>query len=105
MEIKTMIRLLKIRLLVLALTLAALTAGCSGCSIFQSSPDKSAAAVAYSDQSLYNYKQGQYYASAGRFEIAKEYYLLALAATTDPEMQDAISRELEAADAAILIQR
>ena len=100
-----MIRLLKIRLLVLALTLAALTAGCSGCSIFQSSPDKSAAAVAYSDQSLYNYKQGQYYASAGRFEIAKEYYLLALAATTDPEMQDAISRELEAADAAILIQR
>ena len=98
-----MTRLLKIRLLVLAM--AALTVACAGCSIFQSSPDKSAAAVAYSDQSLYNYKQGQNYASAGRFDIAKEYYLLALAATTDPEMQDAISRELEAADAAILIQR
>ena len=98
-----MTRLLKFRLLLLGLaTLAAVGAGCS---VFQSSPEKSAAAVAYSDQSLYNYKQGQYYASAGRFEIAKEYYLLALAATTDPEMQDAISRELEAADAAILIQR
>ena len=37
-----MTRLLKIRLL--ALGLAMLTAGCAGCSIFQSSPDKSAAA-------------------------------------------------------------
>lgn len=77
----------------------------AGCSLFSSSPDKSAAAVNYSDQSLYNYKQGQYYASAGRFELAKEYYLLALAATTDADMQEAISRDLEAADAAIQIQR
>ncbi len=98
-----MTRLLKTRLP--GLCLAALVLAFAGCSVFNSSPEKSAAAVAYSDQSLYNYKQGQYYASAGRFELAKEYYLLALAATSDPEMQDAISRDLEAADAAILIQR
>jgi hypothetical protein len=61
--------------------------------------------VIYSDQALHNYKQGQYYASAGRFELAREYYLLALAATDDPDLQDIISRELNAADAAIHIQR
>ena len=63
-----MTRLLKTRLL--GLSLAALALAFTGCSIFKSSPEKSAAAVAYSDQSLYNYKQGQYYASAGRFELA-----------------------------------
>ena len=85
--------------------LALSVAFCASCSIFDSSYGKSSAAANYSDQSLYNYKQGQFYASAGRFELAKEYYLLALAATTDAEMQEAISRDLEAADAAIQIQR
>ncbi len=93
----------KILLPLLCLALAAVF--CAGCSMLGLSGSKSAAAANYSDQSLYNYKQGQYYASAGRFEVAKEYYLLALAATTDPEMQEAISRDLEAADAAIQIQR
>lgn len=92
------------KILLPILCLGILAAACAGCSMFGSSKAKSAA-VSYSDQSLYNYKQGQYYASAGRFELAKEYYLLALAATSDPEMQDAISRDLEAADAAIQIQR
>lgn len=91
--------------MLLPLVLLALSAiFCAGCSLFEA-PKANAAAVNYSDQSLHNYKQGQYYASAGRFELAREYYLLALAATSDPEMQEAISRDLEAADAAIYIQR
>ena len=98
-----MFRILKLCLPELCLALCVLV--CAGCSVFNSSHGKSAAAVSYSDQSLHNYKQGQYYASAGRFELAREYYLLALAATTDPDMQEAISRDLEAADAAIQIQR
>ena len=97
-----MTRLFKLCLPGLCLTI--ILAACAGCSLFEPSKAR-AAAVNYSDQSLHNYKQGQYYASAGRFELAKEYYLLALAATTDPGMQDAISRDLEAADAAIQIQR
>ena len=100
---KKMIRLRKIPLFLLCL--GAVAAASAGCSMFKSSSGAKSAAVSYSDQSLYNYKQGQYYASAGRFELAKEYYLIALAATSDPEMQDAISRDLDAADAAIHIQR
>ena len=98
-----MTRFRKIPLLILCLGI--LAASCGGCSMFKSGSTAKSAAVGYSDQSLYNYKQGQFYAAAGRFELAKEYYLLALAATSDPEMQDAISRDLDAADAAIHIQR
>jgi ABC-type amino acid transport substrate-binding protein len=98
--------MIRLKILLPLICLALIAVLCASCSSsYFSDNRKSAASVSYSDQALHNYKQGQYYASAGRFELAREYYLLALAAADDPDLQDIINRELHAADAAIHIQR
>lgn len=50
--------------------------------------------VPYSNDALYNYQAGKAYAAAGRFELAKERFTLAMAANRDPQMQDVLAREL-----------
>ena len=58
----------------------------------------SAIVVPHSPDSLRNYKAARDFAAAGRFELAREHYLLALAATTDPGLQNALALELDSID-------
>lgn len=89
-----------------ALAALMLTPGCSLFSGGSTGPDgKSVAAVNYSDEALHNYKQGKYYSSAGRYELAREYYLMAMASAADPLLQEAISHDLAAVDYMIRMQR
>ncbi|MDR1125457.1 MAG: hypothetical protein LBM64_05265 [Deltaproteobacteria bacterium] len=52
----------------------------------------------YTPDSLANYRLGREYAAAGRYELAREHYLLALAAANDRGMQDALVSELKSID-------
>ena len=45
------------------------------------------------------------YMAQGRYELAKEHYLLALAANTNPKLRPAIAAGLQSADAMIQTQR
>lgn len=75
-------------------------AGCSGVGKFRQKEDvaSGAAIVSYSADSLQNYKYAREYAAQGRYELAREHYVLALAATTDPYLQDALAQEIESVD-------
>lgn len=59
---------------------------------------RDAAVTAYTADTLHNYKTARDFAAQGRYELAREHYLLALAATNDPYMQDALAEELESVD-------
>lgn len=48
---------------------------------------------------------GRNYAAQGRYELAKEHLLMALAANDDPEKRDAIVHELKSVDTFILTKR
>jgi hypothetical protein len=48
--------------------------------------------------SIAHYLLGRDYAASGRYELAREEYLLALAASSNPEMQRALTLELDGID-------
>ncbi|MDR2489504.1 MAG: hypothetical protein LBD42_08450 [Desulfovibrio sp.] len=50
-------------------------------------------------------KQARDYMARGRYELAKEHYLMALVACDDGESRDVATRELQAADMMIQTQR
>ena len=54
------------------------------------------AAAPHSYESMYNYQMGKNYLAEGRYELAKERFTLALAASRNPEMQATLVQELEA---------
>lgn len=56
------------------------------------------AVTQYSADSLYNYKVARNYAAQGRYELAREHYLLALASANDPNLQEVLAGELESVD-------
>ena len=57
-------------------------------------------------QSLINFTQGREFASQGRYELAREQYLLAYAAAEESAvMRDAAAREVQAMDLMIKTQR
>ena len=60
--------------------------------------DESLYASPYTPDSIANYRLGREYASAGRYELAREHYLLALAASSDRDMQEALVSELKSID-------
>ncbi len=47
---------------------------------------------------LWNMQQARNYTAQGRYELAKEHYLLALAASNEPETKSAIAHELQSVD-------
>ena len=57
--------------------------------------DSEVMAAPYADEALYNYQTGKYYLADGRYELAKESFTLALAASRNPEMRLALMRELD----------
>ncbi len=59
----------------------------------------------YDSSSLWNLQVGRDYAAQGRYELAKEHYLLALASSSDVETRAIIAHDLKSVDMMIKTQR
>ncbi|CAK7047490.1 MAG: hypothetical protein DELT_00889 [Desulfovibrio sp.] len=76
----------------------------TGCGLFRSDTSNSArpgsevALLTENPVSLHNYRTAREYASAGRYELAREHYLLAYAAADDVTVKDMLARELKSVD-------
>ena len=78
----------------------------SGCSSYNSYfTGERTVALPHDPNSLWNLKLGREYAAAGRFELAKEHYLMALASSDDTETRTIATHELHAVDMMIEAQR
>lgn len=51
--------------------------------------------VEYNTDCLRSYKAARDFTAAGRYELAKEHYLIALASANTPALQDALVKELD----------
>jgi hypothetical protein len=91
--------------LLLCLLLILPFAGCSPGAVLSRFSNERVVVVPHDPNSLRNMKLGREYASAGRYELAKEHYLMALAASSDAETQRIVSHELRAVDLMIQAQR
>ena len=94
--------LIRIFLLACAFSCMALLAGCSMKSWFS---DERTVVVDHDPNSLWNLKVGRDYVAQGRYELAKEHYLMALASSNDHELRNVITQELAAVDLMIQTQR
>jgi hypothetical protein len=90
---------------VFCLLLILTVAGCSPKTVLSRFSSDRIVIVPHDPNSLWNMKLGREYASAGRYELAKEHYLLALAASSDEETKKIVSHELHAVDLMIQAQR
>ena len=79
-----------------------LAAGCAGASDQERAM---AAAVPYTEVCLHNYELARYYAVAGRYELAKEHYLLALASAENPRLRGILASELDGVEKMIYTTR
>ena len=59
----------------------------------------------YADETLTNYQAGKHYLAAGRYELAKESFTLALASSRDPEMRHYIMQEIDSVNMMIETRR
>jgi hypothetical protein len=59
----------------------------------------------YESVCRYNLYQGRAYAAQGRYELAKEHLLLALAQSTDPVTRRVVGNELKSVEMSILTRR
>lgn len=84
------------------LLVAFLFAGCSKSAHF--SGDR-AVLTNYDANCLWNLQVGRDYVAQGRYELAREHYLLALASSGDPETRQLIGHELQSVDTMIKTQR
>lgn len=74
--------------------------GCSGSpKAGNSRPGAEIAMTRHNPLSLYNYTLGREYSASGRYELAREHYLIAYAAAQDDAvLQDMLQKELKAVD-------
>jgi hypothetical protein len=89
----------------LCLLLILASAGCSPGTVLPRFSNDRIVIVPHDPNSLWNLKLGREYASSGRYELAKEHYLLALASSSDEETKKLVSHELHAVDLMIQAQR
>lgn len=94
---------------ILPVLFSLLLGGCGAGSVYHDtvaafSSDRVAVAP-YDENALWNLKQGREYAAQGRYELAKEHYLIALASSNDAATHTVISHELRSVDMAIQTQR
>ena len=82
-----------------------LLSGLAGCAYTPYLSSERTAVVPHDPNSLWNMKLGREYAAAGRYELAKEHYLMALASCSDTETRTIVSHELHAVDLMIQTQR
>lgn len=73
----------------------------SACGLFS----QRAVVTPYDANSLWNLQLGRNYAAQGRYELAREHYLMALAASNDPETRKVIAHELQSTDTILKTQR
>ena len=52
----------------------------------------------YNGNALHNFYMGRQYVAEGRYELAREHYLLALASAREEAMRDALVAELQSVD-------
>lgn len=93
------------RILIITLLLASLfLAVVQGCAK-GTEPRQRFAAPPYHQASLQNFTVARIYMSEGRFELAREHLLYALAAAKDEEMRSRLNHELEAVEMMIATKR
>ena len=80
-------------------------AGCSPGAVLSRFSNDRIVVVPHDPSSLRNIKSGREYAFAGRYELAREHYLMALASSSDEETRKIVSHELRAVDLMIQAQR
>lgn len=56
------------------------------------------ATVPDSDEAIQNWHRGRDYQAQGRYELAREHYLLAIASARTADVHDALARELATVD-------
>lgn len=83
----------------LALVLSFFLTGCGG------GRESHMGVTSHSPASLRFLRTGRQFTALGRFELAKEQYLMALAASNDHELRNVITRELAGVDLMIQAQR
>ena len=77
-----------------------------GCASSGSSFGKNTEPVApHNSNSLWNLQLGRDYAAQGRYVLAREHLLMALASNSDPHMRGLLTHELRSVDAMIKTQR
>lgn len=77
----------------------------SGCSLTPWFSSERTVVVEHDPNSLWNLKLGRDYVAQGRYELAKEHYLMALASSSDAQTRDLVTHELHAVDLMIKTQR
>lgn len=88
-----------IRRALCALVLTGLCLPLGACAWFSSGDTRTVVTTNHNPVSLAYYKAGRTYSAQGRFELAREQYLLAYAAAEgDSSLRAALEQELQAAD-------
>ncbi len=59
----------------------------------------------YADETLANYQAGKDFLAAGRYELAKESFTLALASSRDPQMRYVLMQEIDSVNMMIETRR
>ena len=59
----------------------------------------------YADETLSNYQAGKNFLAAGRYELAKESFTLALASSRDPQMRYLLMQEIDSVNMMIETRR
>ncbi len=89
------------RTFILLLLLITFTGACSSPTV----PRQRFAAPPYHENTLANFTVARLYMSEGRFELAREHLLLALASARDEDMRSRLAQELEAVEMMIATRR
>ena len=96
-------------LLTLSLLFCFLLGGCGAGAVYHDTvaafSSERMAVTPYDQNTLWNLRQARDYVAQGRYEIAKEHYLMALASSNDAATHTVISHELRATDMMIQTQR
>lgn len=84
---------------------ALLLAGCGNTLVKSAFSDERMVVTPQDPNSLWNLQMGREYVAAGRYELAREHYLMALAASADTETRAVVAHELESVDLMIKTMR
>lgn len=76
-----------------------------GCGIQKQFSSERTAVAQYDANCLWALQQARDYAAQGRYELAKEQYLMALAACDTPDVRQIVTHELRSVDMMIKAQR
>ena len=82
-----------------------LAAGCSYLPVAERQEPLVPVTAPYNEVCLQHYQLAQYYAVAGRYELAREYYLLALASAENQRLRGILASELDGVEKMIYSTR